>query len=84
MRSLIAAFIVSLSQPLAAEPALVYPVSVPQECIQLAEREHVSVVIANRYQALKAEYKLGRLNRTDPIVAQCKDAVERLKAASKS
>lgn len=84
MRILIAAFMLSLSQPLAAEPAIVYPVSIPQECVQLAEREHVSVLIANRYQALKAEYKLSRLSRADPMVAQCKDAVERLKAASKS
>jgi hypothetical protein len=44
----------------------------------------VSVLIANRYQTLKAEYKLSRLRRADPMVAQCKDAVERLKAASKS
>jgi hypothetical protein len=84
MRILIAAFVLSLSQPLAAEPAIVYPVSIPQECVQLAEREHVSVLIANRYQALKAEYKLSRLSRADPMVAQCKDAVVRLKAASKS
>ena len=42
------------------------------------------VVIQNRYQALKAEYKLARLSKVDPMVAQCKNAVERLKAASKS
>jgi hypothetical protein len=84
MRILIAAFVLSLSRPLAAEPAIVYPVSFPQECVQLADREHASSVIANRYQALKAEYKLSRLSKTDPMVTQCRDAVERLKAASKS
>jgi hypothetical protein len=30
MRILIAAFVLSLSQPLAAEPAIVYPVSLPK------------------------------------------------------
>jgi hypothetical protein len=69
---------------MAAKSAISYPVSVPQECAQLAVREHVSLVIENRYQALKAEYKLVRLSKTDPLVAQCKEAVERLKAASKS
>jgi hypothetical protein len=84
MRILITAFVLGLSQPAAAELAISYPVPVPQECAQLAEREHVPVVIENRYQALKAEYKLARLSNADPIVAQCKEAVARLKAASKS
>jgi hypothetical protein len=84
MRILIAAFVLGLSQSVAAEPAISYPVSVPQECAQLAVREHVSLVIENRYQALKAKYKLARLSKGDPMVAQCKEAVERLRAASKS
>jgi hypothetical protein len=84
MRILIAAFVLGLSQPAIGEPAVTYPVSVPQECVQLAEREHVSVVIENRYQALKAEYKLARLSKADPMVAQCREAVDRLRAASKS
>jgi hypothetical protein len=84
MRILIAAFVLGLSQHAIAEPAVTYPVSVPQECVQLAEREHVSVVIENRYQALKAEYKLARLSKADPMVAQCREAVDRLRAASKS
>jgi hypothetical protein len=84
MRILIAAFILGVSQPVAAEPAISYPVPVPQECAQLAEREHVPTMIENRYQALKAGYKLARLSNADPIVAQCKEAVARLKAASKS
>jgi hypothetical protein len=83
MRILTAALVVGLSQPAAAQ-AITYPISIPQECTQLAEREHVSSVIENRYQALKAEYKLGRLSKVDPLVAQCREAVERLKAASKS
>jgi hypothetical protein len=84
MRILIAAFVLFVSQPVAADPANLYPVSIPQECVQLAEREHASVVIENRYQALKAEYKLARLSKADPMVAQCREAVDRLRAASKS
>jgi hypothetical protein len=84
MRVLIGAVLLTFSTPLAAKPAVSYPVQVPQECAQLAEREHVPVVIENRYQALKAEYRLARLSKADPMVAQCKEAVERLKAASKS
>jgi Integrase core domain len=82
MRVLTGAVLLTFSTPLAAEPAISYPVQVPQECAQLAEREHVPVVIANRYQALKAEYKLARLSKTDPMVAQCKEAVERLSRTS--
>jgi hypothetical protein len=48
--------------------------------MQLAEREHVPTIIENRYQALKAEYKLHRLSKADPLVAQCRDAVDRQKA----
>jgi hypothetical protein len=84
MRILIAAFVFGLSHPVAAEPAVSYPIPVPQECAQLAEREHVPSLIQNRYQALKAEYKLSRLSKADPLVAQCREAVNRLKAASKS
>jgi hypothetical protein len=67
-----------------AAKTITYPVIIPQKCAQLAEREHVPVVIENRYQALKAQFKLARLSKADPMVAQCKEAVERLKAASKT
>jgi hypothetical protein len=64
--------------------SITYPVPVPQEGVQLHVREHVSTTIENRYQALTAEYKLARLSKADPIVARCREAVERLRAASKS
>jgi hypothetical protein len=83
MRVSLGLFIASLAVPAVAE-TVTYPVPIPTECVPLAEREHVPNVIANKYQALKAEYKLARLNRADPLVAQCKEAVERLKAAAKS
>jgi hypothetical protein len=83
MRLLAIAVLLTITSPLAAA-TVSYPVSVPPECAQLAEREHVPVMIENRYQALKAEYKLARLDNSDPLVAQCKDAVKRLKAGAKS
>jgi hypothetical protein len=74
---------------LAASPAgagqqITYPVSVPPECVELAQREHVPTLIENRYQAVKARLKLARLSSSDPMVAQCKQAVERLRASMKS
>jgi hypothetical protein len=84
MRIIVLAFVLGLSHPVVAGQAMSYPVPVPQECAQLAERAHVPALIQNRYQALKAEYKLSRLSKADPMVAQCREAVSRLKAAPKS
>ena len=67
-----------------AAKTITYPVIIPQECAQLAKREHVPVVIDNRYQALKAQSKLARLSKADPMVAQCKEAVERLRLLQKA
>ncbi len=83
MRLLIAAVPLIFASP-ASAATISYPVSVPPECVELAQREHVPVMIGNRYQALKAEYKLARLSNSDPMVAQCKDAVKRLKAAARN
>ncbi|GAC1423030.1 MAG: hypothetical protein NVSMB6_24390 [Burkholderiaceae bacterium] len=83
MRLLVAAAFLGLAPPSSAA-TVTYPVSVPPECVELAQREHVPVVIENRYQALRAEYKLARLSNSDPMVAQCKEAVKRLKASAKS
>jgi hypothetical protein len=41
-----------------------YPISVPGECYQLAQREGVPAVISNRYEAAKAKVKLARLRDT--------------------
>jgi hypothetical protein len=79
MRLMTAALTFVLSTPVAAE--VVYPVSIPQECVELANREGVPVVIENRYQAAKAKVKLYRLSNRDPLVRECKQAVERQKAA---
>jgi hypothetical protein len=74
-----AALTLSLSLPAAAES--IYPVSVPQECFELANREGVPTVIENRYQAAKAKLKLYRLSMRDPLVRECRQAVDRMRAA---
>lgn len=81
MRFLIAAFLLSASPSLAQE--ISYPVAVPPECTAVAQREGVPTLIENKYQATLAKLKLARLSGSEPIVAQCKQAVERLKAASR-
>ena len=65
---------------LAAGPAVAkdfYPIAVPSECYELAQREGVPVVISNRYEALKARVKLARLRESDPMVHVCREAVSR-------
>ena len=42
----------------------------------------VPVVLQNKYQAVKARYKLARLKNDDPLVLQCKQAVQRITARS--
>jgi hypothetical protein len=56
--------VISLLAVLAAGPAVakdLYPIAVPGECYELAQREGVPVVISNRYEATKAKVKLARL-----------------------
>ena len=57
-----------------------FPVSIPQECVELAQREGVPVVMENRYQATKAKLKLARLSGRDPLVRECRSAVQRQQA----
>jgi hypothetical protein len=82
MRFLIAGLILGVSPALAQQTSS-FPVSVPPECTELAQRENVPTLIENKYQAALARIKLARLSGAEPIVAQCKQAVERLKAATK-
>ena len=83
MRSAIAVvlFAALLNTPAKAEVKIVYPVSVPQECFELAQREGVPVIIRSRYEAAKARLKLARLSGKDPLVQQCRAAVERMRQA---
>ncbi len=77
---LMAAAVLTFALSTFAAAEIVYPVSVPQECVELAHREGVPTVIENRYQAAKARLKLYRLSNRDPLVRECKQAVERMKA----
>ena len=54
-----------------------FPVYVPQECVALAQREGVPIIIEIRVQAAKAKFKLYRLKASDPLVRDCRDAVRR-------
>jgi len=85
-RKRIFAVIVLLSAPAPAmaEPALTFPISIPQECVELAHREGSPTVLKSRYEALKARAKLARLSARDPLVQQCRGAVERARAALQS
>jgi hypothetical protein len=68
-----------ISAPAIAES--IFPVSIPSECVELAQREGVPVMINNKYEAAKAKLKLARLSGRDPVVAQCRAAVERARVA---
>jgi len=61
-----------------------FPVYVPQECVALAQREGVPVIIENRVQAAKAKFKLYRLKASDPLVRDCRDAVRRAQTARRT
>jgi hypothetical protein len=70
---------------MAGAPAMAkvtFPVTVPQECVELAQREGVSVVINSKYEATKAKFKLARLRDRDPMVHECRAAVERARRAA--
>jgi hypothetical protein len=76
-----AALFAIVSAPALAAGAALFPVSVPTECVALAEREHEPVVISNKVEALREKVKLARMSDSDPLVSQCKQAVARLQAA---
>ena len=61
-----------------------FPIYVPQECIVLAQREGVPIIIENSVQAAKAKFKLYRLKGSDPLVRECRDAVRRARTARRS
>jgi hypothetical protein len=79
----IAIALLMLSPSAAVAAAVRYPVSIPSECIELAQREGEPIVIEGKAQALRAKYKLYRLSSRDPLVRQCRDAVQRLQAQLK-
>ena len=81
MRLMAAALAFAVTTPATAEVSM-FPVSIPQECVELAQREGVSVVIKSKYEATKAKFKLARLRDRDPMVHECRAAVERARRAA--
>jgi len=79
-RALFIAAAITVAAPAMAK--ITFPVSIPQECVGLAQREGVPVVINSKYEAAKAKLKLARLRDRDPMVHECRAAVERARRAA--
>ena len=58
-RALLVATAITVAAPAMAE--VTFPVTVPQECVEVGQREGVSVVLNSKYEATKAKLKLARL-----------------------
>jgi hypothetical protein len=82
MRLIAAVLTLVASAPAMADLAVMFPVSIPQECVELAQREGVPIVIQNKYQAAKAKVKLARMSNRDPLVRECRAAVKRAQQAA--
>jgi hypothetical protein len=82
MRSIAAVIAMTLATPALAE--ISFPISVPQECFELAQREGVPTVLQNKYQATRAKVKLASLSGHDPLVRDCRAAVKRAQQAQEA
>lgn len=81
--SVLLAFSVLTTTPLHATE-IQYPVSIPSECVDLANRKGEPVVMESRRQALKARTKLALLSAREPGVRECRAAVHRLEQELKT
>jgi hypothetical protein len=75
MRLIAAAIALATTTPAFAE--VNFPISIPQECFELAQREGVPTLIQNKYQATRAKVKLASMSGSDPLVRDCRAAVKR-------
>ncbi len=82
MRYILAVIATIQVVPAFAGNSIPYPVSIPQECMELAQREGVPTLIENEYQAAKARVRLARMKNSDPRVSGCKAAVDRARVAA--
>ena len=82
MRLKTAALVLVFASPAAAE-SIQFPITIPQECFELAQREGVPTVIENRMQATKARLKLAQMKNSDHLVRECRAAVHRAQEAAK-
>src|SRR5882724_5463236 len=75
-----AALALLITTPVAAE-SVKFPITIPQECFELAQREGVPTVIENKMQATKAKLKLAQMKNSDHLVRECRAAVHRAQEA---
>jgi hypothetical protein len=80
MRLSTAALALLITTPVAAE-SVQFPITIPQECFELAQREGVPTVIENKMQATKAKLKLAQMKNSDHLVRECRAAVHRAQQA---
>jgi hypothetical protein len=80
MRLSTAALALLITTPVAAE-SVQFPITIPQECFELAQREGVPTVIENKMQATKAKLKLAQTKNSDHLVRECRAAVHRAQQA---
>ena len=80
MRFPTAALALVIATPVAAE-SVKFPITIPQECFELAQREGVPTVLENRVQATRAKLKLASLKNSDHLVRECRAAVHRAQEA---
>jgi len=79
MPCLLAAAILTVAAlPAYASMDVTFPLSIPVECMALAQREHVPMVLENKVEAVRVRTKLARMKDSDPLVSQCKEAVASL------
>jgi hypothetical protein len=81
MRFRTAALALVIATPVAAE-SVQFPITIPQECFELAQREGVPTVLENRMQATKAKLKLAQMKNSDHLVRECRAAVHRAQQAA--
>jgi len=78
MRSIV----ITIALLLAASPALAQ-YQVPGECIELAAREGFPTDALTRIQAMRASVRLARLSGRDPLVQQCRSAIQHIRGIMK-
>jgi hypothetical protein len=81
MRFLVLTFGLTSALPAMAADMFAFPIPIPQECVAVAQREHVPTVVKSKTEATKAKLRLDQLNDRDPMVLQCKQSVARLMAS---
>jgi hypothetical protein len=81
MRFRLAALALVIASPVAAAESVQFPMTIPQECFELAQREGVPTVLENKVQATKAKLKLASMRNSDHLVRECRAAVHRAQEA---